>query len=426
MEQKFITKNQVEIFSYPGEHLHSFCIGLYLKAGSLYESAEENGITHFLEHVVIRNINWLMDGQLYPYLDRLGLMFNACTYKEFVQFEITGAKKHLREAIDVFVKLFEPIGLPAAEIDIERKRIKAEIREDDEKGSLGYFTNEIVWKDTPLVRPITGKSTVLDRMGKRALQDAHEKCFVSNHLFFYVTGCAEQSDIAYLAAAVETYDLKPSVAERGNMAPVPKDFFQRKDCLAIKNSSDTVVRFSFDIDSAKYSQAAYMLLYDILFDCENSKIHQALSEKLGYIYSFDPGLEQYTNIGSLYFQYEVQPSRLLDSVRIVIDLFRELKKGITDELDYVKAVYIDNSELILDHASNLNWTQAYEAHILGRTCPDLEGRRKEFSQVTPGDITRLVREVFTLSNLTVTLKSKKTKKLERQMSEILQKLDEER
>ena len=85
MEQKFITKNQVEIFSYPGEHLHSFCIGLYLKAGSLYESAEENGITHFLEHVVIRNINWLMDGQLYPYLDRLGLMFNACTYKEFVQ-----------------------------------------------------------------------------------------------------------------------------------------------------------------------------------------------------------------------------------------------------------------------------------------------------------------------------------------------------
>lgn len=66
-------------------------------------------------------------------MDKLGLMFNACTYKEFVQFEITGAKKNLRAAMDVFVKLFEPISLPAKEINIERKRIKAEIREDDEK-----------------------------------------------------------------------------------------------------------------------------------------------------------------------------------------------------------------------------------------------------------------------------------------------------
>lgn len=425
MEQKVITDNQIEIYSYPGGHLHSFCIGLYVKAGSLYESEDENGITHFLEHVVIRNINWLMDGQLYPYLDRLGLMFNACTYKEFVQFEITGTKKHIRAAIDVFVKLFEAIQLPAAEIDIERKRIKAEIREDDEKGSLGYFTNEIIWKGTPLVRPITGKSTALDRMGKKALKSAHEECFVANNMFFYVTGCAQQSDIDYLAEAAARYQLKPSSAARRNMAPVPEDFFHRTNNLAIKNSSDTVVRFSFDIDSAKYSQAAYMLLYDILFDCENSKIHQALSEKSGYIYSFDPGLEQYSNIGSLYFQYEVQPSRLLDSVSMVVDLFCELKQGITDELDYVKAVYIDNSELILDHASNLNWTQAYEAHILGRTSPDLEHRRKEFYDATAGDITQLVREAFTLSNLTVTLKCKKSKKLERQMNGILKQLDEE-
>ena len=96
MEQRKVTRNGIEIFCDSGEHLHSFCLSLYLRAGSLYEGEEENGISHFLEHIVIRNINWLMDGGLYPYLDRRGLMFNACTYKEFIQFEITGAKKHLR------------------------------------------------------------------------------------------------------------------------------------------------------------------------------------------------------------------------------------------------------------------------------------------------------------------------------------------
>ena len=131
----------------------------------MYESAEENGISHFLEHVAIRNINFLMKGELYRELDRLGLMFNACTYKEFIQFEITGAKKHIRKAIDIFLRLFEPICLPASEIDVERKRIKAEIREDDEKSSLAFFSGKKIWGSTNLSRPITGQSSQLDKMG---------------------------------------------------------------------------------------------------------------------------------------------------------------------------------------------------------------------------------------------------------------------
>lgn len=391
----------------------------------MYESEEDNGISHFLEHIVIRNINWLMEGGLYPYLDKKGLMFNACTYKEFVQFEITGAKKHIREAIDIFIKVFEPISLPAAEIDIERKRIKAEIREDDEKGSLGYFTGKLIWRETSLARPITGKSTGLDRMGKATLQQSHKKLFTLDNFFFYVTGSADESDIQYLEATSEAYKFEKAALRRTNMAPIPEGFFQRGGHFAVKDSSDTVIRFSFDIDTEKYSQAAYMLLYDILFECENSKIHQALSEKSGYIYSFDPGMEQYSNIGNLYFQYEVQPARLIDSVRIVMELFRELKQGITDELDYVKAAYIDNGELILDHASNLNWTQAYEGHILGRTRLDLDDRKAEYAAVTASDITILAREIFKLDNLVVTVKGKKSKKLERDIKEIIETLDQE-
>lgn len=107
MEKHYITSNQVSIFHYPGEHLHSFCISLYLHAGSLYETKEENGVSHFLEHIVIRNINYLMGGNLYRQLDRLGLMFNACTYKEFVQFEITGAAKNFYKAVDILLKFLK-------------------------------------------------------------------------------------------------------------------------------------------------------------------------------------------------------------------------------------------------------------------------------------------------------------------------------
>ena len=423
MEKCYITDNQVKVFHYPGDHLHGFCISVYLNGGSLYESEDDNGISHFLEHVIIRNINHLMDGQLYRYLDRLGLMFNACTYKEFVQFEITGAAKNFRKAVEVFVKIFDELQLPSSEINIERKRIKAEIREDDEKATLGHFSNQIVWEGTSAAQMITGLSSRLDKMGKSMLQEAHGKMIAADNMFFYVTGCAGEDELNYLKTAIEKYPLKKMNLGKNNTVQIPVGFGKRAGKVAIKKSTDTVVRFSFDLDTNRFSQAAHMLLYDILFECENSKIHQALSEQSGFIYSFDSGMEQYRNIGNLYLQYEVQPSRLLDSVEIVAGILKDLKQGIDDELDYVKAAYTDNSEIILDHASNLNWAQAYEGHILGRTNTDLDERRKEYEAVTAEMVTELTQHIFTLDNMVVTVKGKPSKRTENRIHEIIKTID---
>ena len=77
MEKCYVTNNKKNIYQYPGNHVHGFSLSMYVKAGSMYEKAEDNGISHFIEHIVIRNINYLMGGELYRYLDRYGLMFNA-------------------------------------------------------------------------------------------------------------------------------------------------------------------------------------------------------------------------------------------------------------------------------------------------------------------------------------------------------------
>ena len=88
MEQKRIAKNGISVYSFTNKDNHSFFISMFLKAGCMYESDGENGITHFLEHVAIRNVNKLMGGSMYRELDRLGMEFNASTYSEMVQFYI--------------------------------------------------------------------------------------------------------------------------------------------------------------------------------------------------------------------------------------------------------------------------------------------------------------------------------------------------
>ena len=134
----------IPLYSFNNPGVNRFYLSLFLRAGSMFEEERESGITHFLEHILIRNVNEIMGGELYRILDRNGLDLNASTYSEMVQFYVTGAKEKLLLGAELLSKLLSPIILPPSEIDLERKRIKAEMRESDERGSLASFTSGIL------------------------------------------------------------------------------------------------------------------------------------------------------------------------------------------------------------------------------------------------------------------------------------------
>ena len=117
MEREHITPQGVSVFHDKNENIHSFCLCLYVRAGSLFETKENNGISHFFEHIVFKNIHYQMGENLYQTLDRCGLDFNASTYEEFIQFIITGAPAHFEEAAEILTGIFEPITLPEEVID---------------------------------------------------------------------------------------------------------------------------------------------------------------------------------------------------------------------------------------------------------------------------------------------------------------------
>ena len=79
MEIKRESQNGITVYSYKNEALHSFYISLFVKAGSMYETADECGITHFYEHCAIRNLNKLYGDELYSMLDRSGMELGAST-----------------------------------------------------------------------------------------------------------------------------------------------------------------------------------------------------------------------------------------------------------------------------------------------------------------------------------------------------------
>ena len=56
MNERSVSVNGISIYSLTNPNLRSFCLSLYVRAGSIFEDLSNNGISHLFEHVVFRNI----------------------------------------------------------------------------------------------------------------------------------------------------------------------------------------------------------------------------------------------------------------------------------------------------------------------------------------------------------------------------------
>lgn len=410
MEENFLTKNGIEIYGYKNPGLHGFYISLFLRAGSMYESENDSGITHFFEHVAIRNVNKQMDGKLYSELDRLGVEFNASTYAEMVQFYISGASDKFSFAAKTLSRVFSPIILTSEELGAERRRIKAEIREADDKSSLSFFTNGIVHADTSLSRNITGTLSGVGRITAKRLEDYRKRILTKENVFFYVTGNFTSEDINSLTSAVEEYAFNEGTCVHENIAPLSQNHFRREPRVYVKNGDFTSVRFTFDLDMKKLSVPVTDLIYDMLLSGYNSRLFIELSEHRGLFYDIGGAVERYRNVGELYFSYELRGKDVLEAVSLTVDILKSFKEAPPSPDEMMRASYVDNAGMLYDDSRDLNFTMAYDNHVMKLGYSSLEARTAAYASVTPEEVRRAACEIFTPENLTLTIKCN-TKKI---------------
>ncbi len=405
-EEKRLLKNGISLYSLNNPSSHGFFISLFLKAGAIYESTEESGITHFLEHVTIRNINSVMNGGLYPLLDKSGVEFNASTYSEMVQFYTSGASENFKIGADIISKIASPIILSAKEIETEKGRIKAEIRENDEKNSLLGFSNSIVNKGTPLANSITGTLGSVSGINRKKLEEYRKRVFTPENIFLYVTGNFTEEGLNTLSELVGEWELSGG-EEHNNIAQIPASFGKREPTFYIKGGSFTMVRFNFDMDMSKITVPATDLLYDILLGGYSSRFFVEMSEKRGIFYDVSGNIERYKNIGSFAFSFEVRSDRLYEALELSLGILYDMTERVYSDEECMKAGYVKNAGLLSDDMRELNFTFAYDNHILSEGYGTVGERAERYAKVTPSEIRKTARLLFAPENLTLTVKGNK-------------------
>ena len=403
-----VAKNGIKIYALKNPAVHGFSLSLFLLSGSMYEGEGESGITHFLEHIAIRNVNEVMGGELYRTLDRHGLEFNASSFAEMVQFYVYGSSKKLALGAQLLSRVLSPIILSTEEIERERSRIKAEIREGDERGSLSSFSNKIVYEGTSLAGTITGSVGSVNKITKKKLEEYRRRVFTSDNLFIYLVGSFSDEDLSTVAEVFDT-ELENSSTQNRNIAPVPRKFGKRDGRVQVKNADYTMMRFSFDVDMGRVGVRESDLLYEVLLGGNSSRFYIEMSEKKGLFYDVSGTIDRYRNIGSFVFSFEVRQDKIYEAAECVIDILKSIKKTLLSEDECMKAGYVDNVMLLCDDVRELGFTMAYDNKVMGLGYSSVDARAAAYDAVTPEQIRAAANEIFRPENLTLTLKGNKRK-----------------
>src|SRR5438552_12704598 len=171
--------NGVRVITEVMPHVRSVSVGIWIGSGSRRESGDQNGISHFIEHMLFKGTTSRSAEDIARSVDALGGNLDAFTAKELVCFNTKVLDQHLSQAFDVLADLvLHPMFRPE-DIEKEKGVILEEIKM--EADSPDYLVHEIfssnVWKDHALGKPILGTPQSVRRFDSTMIRDFYNSVY---------------------------------------------------------------------------------------------------------------------------------------------------------------------------------------------------------------------------------------------------------
>ncbi len=307
------------------EHMCSVAMGVWIKSGSRCESAESNGISHFVEHMLFKGTRSRSAQHIAREMDSIGGNLDAFTGKETICFNVKSLAEHVPIALDVLTDMvLNPI---FAEADIERERgvILEEIKIDEDNPDVlvhELFTQSF-WKGHPLGKPILGTSKTVARLDQQSLFAYHDDRFHGGNMIFSAAGNLEHDrfveavtkKFSTLAGGATLHELPAPQASARIVLRNKKALEQVQICLGVPAPSIT--------DDNRY---ATLILNTVLGGGMSSRLFQTIREERGMAYSIYSDVNPYRDTGALCVFAGTSAGKALEVVDLILDEFRKLKQ----------------------------------------------------------------------------------------------------
>ncbi|HUB34739.1 MAG TPA: pitrilysin family protein [Bryobacteraceae bacterium] len=395
--------NGIRIITEAMPHVRSVSVGIWVGSGSRSETPEQNGISHFIEHMLFKGTTRRSAEDIARSVDSIGGNLDAFTAKELVCFNTKVLDQHLSLAFDVLTDLVLHPLFREDDIDKEKGVILEEIKM--EADSPDYLVHEIFssnfWKDHPLGKPILGTPQTVKRFGHDMVREFYSSVYTPANLIVTAAGNLTHEGLVALA--------QEHLAGLPPAAPVPSDQVPITHARIALRSKKSLEQVHLCLGVPSYplphqERFACYVLNTVLGGGMSSRLFQNIRERQGLAYAVFSELNPYRDTGclSIYAGTSLESARKV--VQSIIKEFRELKEESVGEeelrraKDHLKGSLMLSLESTASRMSNLARQEMYFGRFF-----TLDELVESIESVTAADVQRIAQTFFDARHIALTV-----------------------
>ena len=357
MYQKTILNNGLTVITHYMPNRVSVCLGLWIRAGSRYEPADINGISHFLEHLVFKGTKKRSCEQIKQSIEGLGGSLNAFTAEELTCYLAKVPQRFAIRSLDTLSDMVFNSRLDAGDIEMERKVILEEIKMyKDLPGSyVLQLLTKMLWPNHPLGANIAGEEESVNAITKDKLMRYKRRYYRSNNIVLCACGNIRHETLLK-ACGIFNYSrgIEAAKASKARGAQNSPRFSSQ-----IKDSEQTHLALAWRSLSRNHPARFILgLLHIILGANMSSRLFRQVRERRGLAYEIGTSVKLLRDTGAFIIHAGIDNRRILETLEVILKQLRLIKKNKVSaaELKRAKEYYIGQLSLNLeDTVEHMLW-----------------------------------------------------------------------
>ncbi len=399
-------KNNIEVFTLTNgirvvaekmDVFPSVCVGMWIGTGSGAESEAENGMSHFIEHMLFKSTENRSTLQIAAEMDRLGGQVNAFTSKECTCYYAKVITEHLPRVLELLSDILLHSRLDPEEMERERGVILEEIAmaEDTPDELVFDLLSEGWFGNHPMGRPILGYADRISRITCEELRAFRKRQYQPENLVVSVVG---SFDSAELRSLCEAYLGGMQHTDEPSRIPV----FSQKDYRAvIKKKNIEQVHMAMCWNGASHEDDRVYpisVMCNILGGGNASRLFQRIREDMGAAYSVYCYPAAYTAMGTVSVYAGTGPAQAQLVAHTIHEEIEKIKKeGVTpNEFDMAKEQLRVSYILGMENSSSRMSTLGRNM-LMKNTVKDPSEVLRKMEAVTIEDVQKATEYVFSSS-----------------------------
>lgn len=379
-------------------HVKSFTLGFWFNVGARDESLRNNGISHFIEHMLFKGTKKRTAKMIAEEIESYGGYLNAFTSKEHTCYYSKGLTENLGRTFGVLSDLIQNPLFKENHIRKEAGVVIDELKDiDDNPEELLYDKfEEIIFSGNRLSYSVIGKENNIRNFGADDLFDFHGSNYNTDGLLVVASGNVKHDELIKLTEKyiTERESKRRRSREKFNHRKV-EDAFIEKD---VQQVHTIIGRATYGYNDKR--RVPVRFLSALIGEGSSSRLFLAIREKLGITYQINSFLNSYNDTSAFGIYFSTNLNQYARVIEIIFKEFKRLKDFPVSEKELKKVKEYLKGGMVLSLESTTNRMMRIANSILyyDRVI-SVEEYLAKIDRITAGDVQKTANELLNESKL---------------------------